>query len=621
MADEETRSSANSETEGMGKEDQEMGENEEFYETIEAPKFVDFNLPEYHRPDDRYWFCLRVGCDQKHEEEMDSEAIYKNFVLRVMAARSPNVRLHKALNRDCSRKNLKCPQSVPPKSSKSRLSRLAVISSVSLKMDDNKVRVKPKPVSKLCSTPKAKGKEVAAKYLTTPRNKKCIAKADVFRSVQSTKPSVVVPKDRAVAKTLTFPSPKKAFNLKASVELRTPLSKLCDKMKKLEITSQKKTPRVRPSQQSKQCGDRPKKSLPIKSSARQKVASNDKCNGKVSPKSITRKNKQEAESTKGKSLQRLHGRVKQVHFANEIEDESRDEVLGDQCSRDLAAEEAAVPILRGPSSDASESKSNFSSNSPQQNVVVDDVLTSQSSIKEDNGSQGRHKTEIADSDDKENTTAFDENRSFRHKNDNSGRNILGIQNSDRKKVTDAVVKENGAPGLRPMKLKPTNPKPFKFRTDERGILREANLEKKNNAIGSQKEHHDSQKRIAGLKPIKKETMTRTPTGSKVHHTKHDENKPMTLTCESNTRRKLGHVSKKISSNGPQPQRNLDFTSQAKTGTVNTSSGNSIPKERGRQCKKTTTRVAAGSPVARTVTSTLKEPNFHRSPLMPKSCAS
>jgi len=74
-----------------------------------------------------------IGCDQKHEQELDSEAIYKNFVLRVrslysffsstcfhslsppygyghdmnelildfqvMAARSPNVRLRKALNR------------------------------------------------------------------------------------------------------------------------------------------------------------------------------------------------------------------------------------------------------------------------------------------------------------------------------------------------------------------------------------------------------------------------------------------------------------------------------------------------------------------------------------------
>ncbi|KAH7518505.1 hypothetical protein FEM48_Zijuj09G0178900 [Ziziphus jujuba var. spinosa] len=33
----------------------------EFYEKIEAPKFVDFTLPDQYRPDDGYWFCLRVA--------------------------------------------------------------------------------------------------------------------------------------------------------------------------------------------------------------------------------------------------------------------------------------------------------------------------------------------------------------------------------------------------------------------------------------------------------------------------------------------------------------------------------------------------------------------------------
>ncbi|PRQ22090.1 hypothetical protein RchiOBHm_Chr6g0246451 [Rosa chinensis] len=79
------------------------GGGDEFYEEIEAPKFVDFTTPDHFCPDDRYWFCMRVGCDQKHEEELDSEAIYKNFVLRVMAARSPNVKLRKALNRKSPR--------------------------------------------------------------------------------------------------------------------------------------------------------------------------------------------------------------------------------------------------------------------------------------------------------------------------------------------------------------------------------------------------------------------------------------------------------------------------------------------------------------------------------------
>ena len=36
--------------------------DDEFYEKIEAPKFVDFTAPEIRRShEDRYWFCLHVG--------------------------------------------------------------------------------------------------------------------------------------------------------------------------------------------------------------------------------------------------------------------------------------------------------------------------------------------------------------------------------------------------------------------------------------------------------------------------------------------------------------------------------------------------------------------------------
>ena len=34
---------------------------EDFYEMIEAPKFVDFTVPDPYIPDDHYWFCSRVG--------------------------------------------------------------------------------------------------------------------------------------------------------------------------------------------------------------------------------------------------------------------------------------------------------------------------------------------------------------------------------------------------------------------------------------------------------------------------------------------------------------------------------------------------------------------------------
>ncbi|XP_075492640.1 uncharacterized protein LOC142530711 [Primulina tabacum] len=208
-------------------------EGEEFYENLEAPKFVDFTVPDHFHPDDGYWFCLRVGCDKKHEEEMDHEAIYKNFVLRVMAARSPNlVRLRKALG-----KSSRCYFIIYvlimtlPQSNFILQDTLKM----SYKMDDEMKRIM-KPSSKPGLTPMTKVKQVASKYLTTPRNKTKLSNPKSFRSVQNAKPAnVEVPKSRMIAKALVFYSPKKTIKVKTS-----PLTKLCERMNKLEITDQKK---------------------------------------------------------------------------------------------------------------------------------------------------------------------------------------------------------------------------------------------------------------------------------------------------------------------------------------------------------------------------------------------
>ncbi|KAF5936995.1 hypothetical protein HYC85_024501 [Camellia sinensis] len=157
--------------------------------------------------------------------------------------------------------NEQCPLSAPAKPSKSRVSRLAVISSISYKKIDAKEKVKP--LSKLTSTPKAKAKQVAAKYLTTPRNKKCLPNQDSFRSVQNSKPSsIAVPKNRIVAKALVFHSPKKAITIKTSSELRTPLTKICEGMKRLEITSQRKRVLGYVNKSSKDIRRNPNKPLP-----------------------------------------------------------------------------------------------------------------------------------------------------------------------------------------------------------------------------------------------------------------------------------------------------------------------------------------------------------------------
>lgn len=141
----------------------------------------------------------------------------------------------------CNSTHLKCPRTVPAKPSRSRVSRMALISSISKRIVDPKVKVKP--LSKQSATPNAKTKQPSsiAKALTTQRAKKKLSNPDAFRSVRNTKTTAVaVQKNRVVAKTLVFHSPMKSVRIKSSLELNSPVRKLCAGMKKLEITSAKK---------------------------------------------------------------------------------------------------------------------------------------------------------------------------------------------------------------------------------------------------------------------------------------------------------------------------------------------------------------------------------------------
>ncbi|XP_059647929.1 uncharacterized protein LOC132294181 [Cornus florida] len=545
------------------------GEDEEFYEKIEAPKFVDFTVSDPYRPDDRYWFCSRVGCDLKHEEEMDPEAIYKNFVLRVMAARSPNIRLRKALNRKAPSANAKCPLSAPAKPSKSRF---ALISSIPQKM--------VKPLPKLSSTPHAKTKQVAAKYLTTPRNKKCLPNPNSFCSVQNLKPTIVeVPKNRMVVKALVFNSPKKGICVKTSVELKTPLSKICEGMKKLEITSQRKRVLGYSYKSSKDIRRNPKKSLPLDPSGRQLNACKDKTRLKDS---LHRQNlkDQEAKSLRGmkrESKGKFNNHCSSVpkemveidssdmeidvksrdgstipssrinkhyeleeHLTNSTQEEAinsleappstenSDAVSSDDSKEARSSEENSDALL----SDHSGGEMNTQSNSDERDLEENGLPKVQAPNGEgDEGSEGNdqekkmksssehalssrdhlaenqpsevagHESEAMDSDDKENAlVASDDNRNFDHNNNNNcGTKILGRQETSEntKKVVALMVEKNLKEGLtttgasaqevKYRKPKTTHPKPFRLRTDERGILKEANFERKNHFLAPQKE--------------------------------------------------------------------------------------------------------------------------------------
>ncbi|URE27579.1 hypothetical protein MUK42_06541 [Musa troglodytarum] len=178
-------------------------EDDDLYEEIEAPKFVDFTVPDRFRPDDGSWFCARVGCDQTHEE-VDPDALYRTFLLRVMAARSPNVRHRKALGRPASSLIPRCPQSAPAKSSKSRIARLSTMIAVPESMAKSKL--KDHPISSLRSTPiraKAKAQHCPMKKaLTEPRSQMRLTNREGFRSVRHKKEPVPVVTNKVVVRSL-----------------------------------------------------------------------------------------------------------------------------------------------------------------------------------------------------------------------------------------------------------------------------------------------------------------------------------------------------------------------------------------------------------------------------------
>ncbi|XVE48655.1 hypothetical protein DITRI_Ditri01bG0019500 [Diplodiscus trichospermus] len=493
---------------------------DDFYEKIEAPKFVDLTAPDRCRTesDDRYWFCLRVGCDQKHEEEMDSEAIYKNFVLRVMAARSPSVRLRKALSRKDSSSNLQCPRTVPAKSSKSRVSRLAMISSISQKMGEAKVRGRAVP-KQSAATPNVKAaKQSSTKALTTPSNKKGISNPGAFWSVRNPKPTKIeVPKNRAVAKALVFNSPKKAVKLNKSVEWSGSLRKICAGMKKLEITEKNTLGCNKPSR--KQLRGREVKSRVYDSlhskNQKQQEAKSLKC--------LKKKNK-EKDSKLSKGSMCLKPNEKDS-TGMEIEAKSEDGSL-EVCSTSGISKNASDSLEQAIeevkfSSDCSSNNMNSHSNSEVMNSGHADVqkslngghneinekISHEENIEPSSGDKEIPEARESDDkenalashikvseskvmdEDKENASASDENRKLNNTAKLVKNNVLRKHEACKSiqkvtKVMSSTLNENstsavnGAQGMNYRKPKLTNPKPFRLRTDERGILREANLEKK-----------------------------------------------------------------------------------------------------------------------------------------------
>ncbi|KAI3410681.1 uncharacterized protein J3R85_018586 [Psidium guajava] len=504
---------------------------DEFYEDIEAPKFVDFSAPDRYAPDtDRYWFCMRVGCDQKHEEELDSEAIYKNFVLRVMAARSPNVRLRKALTRKPINTTAKCPLSAPAKPSRSRLPRMAILSSISGKTF-NRGKERVKSTGPVATTPNTKAKQPSnvAKALTTPRNNKRVSNPELFRSVRNPKVKTNAGQNRRpVAKALAFPSPKKAMKIKISSELDTTVRKICAGMNKLEIAGQKRnilgyhTPGPLGGSKRKM-GAREVKSRVFDSLRTQKYKGADKA-------SICLKKKDRAEDLKNCSgsatIEGTSGDSSDMDVDHKSTRGSLEACLLSEAPQNTALNVHEELLMNVSTSEKKSGESPIEGSLSTVRVenadeglglgadIVPTVqggqdeerteLTSQvedvSSLKEEKIQENTGKTSdqndvpandeeivdhVIDNDDKENSTAPDHNI---EQNGDCNRKILEkLDNHDKyEKVAQTLMKvkkssiadKRTAQGGKYAKPRPTNPKPFRLRTDERGVLKEANHEKK-----------------------------------------------------------------------------------------------------------------------------------------------
>ncbi|KAF8057705.1 hypothetical protein N665_1256s0013 [Sinapis alba] len=503
---------------------------EDFYETIEAPKFVDLTAPD-HRPegDDRYWFCSRVGCDQKHEEFMDSETIYKNFVLRVMAARSPSVRLRKALYRKDFSADPKCPNTVPAKPSRSRVSRLAMISSIPHKGNGGNMRpreAKAIPTRKNATTPKTKavkGKEessVPHKALTE-RKKKQMQSPAGFRSVQHPRTTATrATENRVVAKALVFGSPKKLVKLKRSVELSSSVKKLRSVMRKLEVERKRKglegNGKVGTSTTPSK---KPLRTREVKSRVFDSVLSQKQIGEKVKGSAtLKRRVKEKKEHVVTSDPSKAH-EAKAKEIENQLLVENKSEELSDtlkanNMNNQLLSREDPAVIKESGLDKAKENALALDCEDKENATIAADVDREDTCVSKEcklADAKQRETTEIEDKenalaldgDDKENVTnaaAVDaenddkENASALYNNrkvDQSPNPLLKKKVFGRKETCKTTQKAmtiadkcfssktvSANPPVKYTKPKLTNPKPFRLRTDERRILKEANAEKK-----------------------------------------------------------------------------------------------------------------------------------------------
>ncbi|CAL9166588.1 unnamed protein product [Musa hybrid cultivar] len=437
-------------------------EDDELYEEIEAPKFVDFTVPDRFRPDDRSWFCARVGCDQTHEE-VDPEALYRTFLLRVMAARSPNVRHRKALGRPASSLIPRCPQSAPAKSSKSRIARLSTMIAVPESMAKSKL--KDHPISSLRSTPsraKAKPQHCPMKEaLTEPRRQRCLTNREGFRSVRHQKEPVPVVKNKVVVRSL-FDDTTKERPLRTTTPSKStapPVSEDRPETRKLKVGSRMKNVPSR-----YLCI--PKTPMSSKRAEDSAKSLNRAKETKVSIKLKTEPSSKICDPSERQEISR--------DGSNDMETDGKLSILSvaaTNVEEPLPSLVAGLESLQLAKADSTSLHSSTMENC--EKVTENEVPLPHASSKRSASEAGNE----------ENSTELDDNKE-NASDTNKGRVLNSNAKSDASEDLKSAASGNV---LRPQinssdrvgkHKRTTNPKPFRLRIDERGILKEANQERR-----------------------------------------------------------------------------------------------------------------------------------------------
>ncbi|TKV91104.1 hypothetical protein SEVIR_9G073500v4 [Setaria viridis] len=406
-------------------EEEEEYDDAVFYEDIQAPKFVDLTAPDAGRPDDDpAWFCLRVGCDQSHEQ-VDLEALDRSFFMRVMAARSPNVRLQKAISRTNQSSMLKCPHSAPPKPPRARFARLSAATDAA-----EKAAVKPKPrVQRICAmrasptrtkTAKVEAPSARKKALTMPRSKAVRPTQEPFLSVKHQKePVAAVARKGTVVKALFMSTPKKEpARTPAADKRKEAVSEVCSKLRKLNLG----------------CREVPSRYMC--------QLTNPKTAKKGEETALTKSAKRGQES-RTNVKKKILGRS--VKCANAEPDENRN------CCGNTAADENSRTETARP-------------NEKRKAVLQELTIEVDAARAEDDNKENVSNADQAVEEALNNSHSEDENRQLEN-NENVALKVPKMQNK---------VHPEQAGKLK----KTTNPRPFRLRTDERGVQKEAKPEKR-----------------------------------------------------------------------------------------------------------------------------------------------